>query len=527
MKLAKLKLFCFGLIFLCLSAQAQTIEICNNGKDDDGDGLIDLNDATNCPCLLSVPLKSLISNHSFEESTICPFFPSQIRFSKGWLDLNQANPDYLNSCGFKSKAIGTKNLLPFPDGNAAAGIFILPNWQEYLATCLDTNLQAGVSYTLKFNVAFTTVNWDDSNFPSCEDGNGPFDPITFTLFGSSDCKTTRLNTTSCPTAVSNLWKPLGKVIYEPKTKWSKLSITLTPATDIRSIMLGPDCYVPPMYNMIPSNCHPYFFIDNLLLNTTLQAKKPEIIMQSLGSACAGNLVLKARLRDSIPAGSVFQWFRNGIALAGQTDTILTFTKENLQTGNYQIQLLTSSDCLLSPAFSVTDLPPLAIIRTNSDSIVVVGNAVALVDSSKASSSRIWTFCDGTEESGAKVTLVLADTGQCCVRLVALQSTCSDTAIRCFNVVPKPVIFIPNLFTPNKDGLNDAFRIEGNGLKSLECSIFNRWGQKVHHWKGIDGFWDGSTTNGELISGSYFFLIRYSDIENKEVTSQGWVDMIKD
>ena len=54
-----------------LSAQ----EICNNGIDDDGDGLIDLNDP-DCPCsTLITPdnIASYIRNPSFEERGCCPF----------------------------------------------------------------------------------------------------------------------------------------------------------------------------------------------------------------------------------------------------------------------------------------------------------------------------------------------------------------------------------------------------------------------------------------------------------------------
>lgn len=66
--------------------------------------------------------------------------------------------------------------------------------------------------------------------------------------------------------------------------------------------------------------------------------------------------------------------------------------------------------------------------------------------------------------------------------------------------------IPNIFTPNQDGINDFFKINGlqNGDK---VSIFNRWGQLVFKTEDINNFWDGTTLKGSLCpDGVYFYII---------------------
>jgi hypothetical protein len=48
-------------------------EICNNGIDDDGNGLIDLNDIISCPCSdTTIVVNSLIPNPSFEDTSMLP-----------------------------------------------------------------------------------------------------------------------------------------------------------------------------------------------------------------------------------------------------------------------------------------------------------------------------------------------------------------------------------------------------------------------------------------------------------------------
>ncbi len=81
--------------------------------------------------------------------------------------------------------------------------------------------------------------------------------------------------------------------------------------------------------------------------------------------------------------------------------------------------------------------------------------------------------------------------------------------------------IPNVFTPNKDGINDVLKI--NSCSSLiKTTIYNRWGNKVFETTDVNYFWDGRTTSGEdCIDGNYFYII-----ETKEKTIKGFVQLIR-
>ncbi|MCC6253075.1 MAG: gliding motility-associated C-terminal domain-containing protein [Bacteroidia bacterium] len=69
------------------------------------------------------------------------------------------------------------------------------------------------------------------------------------------------------------------------------------------------------------------------------------------------------------------------------------------------------------------------------------------------------------------------------------------------------LFVPNVFTVNGDGLNDKFRIFNTNYQSLEVVIYNRWGQKVGYWNGIDGGWDGTHIDSgkNCPDGVYFYV----------------------
>ena len=103
---------------LIFSSSAFSQEICNNGIDDDGDGLIDLNDAVDCNCTpISTSGPSLIPNSSFENMACCPSSYSQVNCASGWVQATDATSDYMNTCGFVMGAATAAGLVPFPDGN--------------------------------------------------------------------------------------------------------------------------------------------------------------------------------------------------------------------------------------------------------------------------------------------------------------------------------------------------------------------------------------------------------------------------
>lgn len=65
---------------------------------------------------------------------------------------------------------------------------------------------------------------------------------------------------------------------------------------------------------------------------------------------------------------------------------------------------------------------------------------------------------------------------------------------------------PNVFTPNHDGINDAFIIHTDSVVDMQLTIYNRWGGIVQQIDGLNHSWDGYTLSGsEAIEGIYFYV----------------------
>jgi gliding motility-associated-like protein len=91
--------------------------------------------------------------------------------------------------------------------------------------------------------------------------------------------------------------------------------------------------------------------------------------------------------------------------------------------------------------------------------------------------------------------------------------CIDSISQNVLVKDELLIFIPNAFSPNNDGLNDVFRITGLGFDNIEMSIYNRWGEKIYESNDFKE-WNGIYRGADVQTGVYLYMMTITD-------SKGW------
>ena len=73
------------------------------------------------------------------------------------------------------------------------------------------------------------------------------------------------------------------------------------------------------------------------------------------------------------------------------------------------------------------------------------------------------------------------------------------------------LFIPTVFTPNADGINDRWVIENIEVyPNCLMQIFNKWGNLIYESKGYTDSWDGTYNGSELPNGTYYYVLNFSD-----------------
>jgi gliding motility-associated-like protein len=86
---------------------------------------------------------------------------------------------------------------------------------------------------------------------------------------------------------------------------------------------------------------------------------------------------------------------------------------------------------------------------------------------------------------------------------------------CYKNIEK-FIFVPNAFTPNNDGKNDQFKIQGLNITHVKMDVYNRWGEKIFSESGNHVGWDGKFQNQEVPEGVYIVVTEVSYRDNNNV-----------
>lgn len=410
----KLLLF---LAILLSSTLATAQENCTNGVDDDADGLIDMNDP-DCACIGlgsggSTTVTSLIPNPSFEDYSCCPNGVSDLPCADFWQQASNATSDYFNTCGYTGIFNSPDLPLPgLPGGAGYGGFYSNPNWEENIGACLTAPMLAGTAYTMDFNMAWSVGS----------------QTLDLTLYGTPNCGDLPWNTSTCAVG-SGGWMILGSVTvtFPANQSWQQVAINFTPPVDIYAVSIGGPCGG----QTAGTN---YYFLDELTLATTASFQPGNIV--ETGNWCTNDLELEANI-DTV--GGVWQWYEDGIALTGQTDSLLDMMVYGA--GNYTAVYTVGTECessdytLALPSAPVSNFAftnqcdGTALNFTDNSTITLPGTIVAWD----------WDFGDGNTSVNQNPSNTYASDGSYNVGLTVTDNNgCQNTFNQNVTVFPNPV-----------------------------------------------------------------------------------------
>jgi gliding motility-associated-like protein len=170
--------------------------------------------------------------------------------------------------------------------------------------------------------------------------------------------------------------------------------------------------------------------------------------------------------------------------------------------------------------------------------VLAAQSVTFTPNQLPASYLTFTWDFGDPSSGTSNTSALFNPshtynsqGLYCAALVVTSSltpTCPAANTLCLDVLNGIEITIPNVFSPNGDGINDFFSVKSSGLNTLSCAIYDRWGLKLYQWDGVNGHWDGTEMkNGKGVTdGTYYYIIETTDIKKASNKHEGYIQLIR-
>ena len=95
--------------------------------------------------------------------------------------------------------------------------------------------------------------------------------------------------------------------------------------------------------------------------------------------------------------------------------------------------------------------------------------------------------------------------------------------------PKSTLYIPSAFSPDGDGVNDAFGVKGKNIISLKMKIYNRWGELVYESQQLNDTWDGTYLGNPITSTDVFvYTVSAVSIDGKPLPDEnGTVTLVAD
>lgn len=88
------------------------------------------------------------------------------------------------------------------------------------------------------------------------------------------------------------------------------------------------------------------------------------------------------------------------------------------------------------------------------------------------------------------------------------------------VLKDAMVFLPNAFTPNGDGVNDWFGPAGKVPADYQMQIFNRYGELVFRSSSISSRWDGRYKGVLQPTNAFVYVVSYKNMQNQPVVKKG-------
>ena len=312
-----------------------------------------------------------------------------------------------------------------------------------------------------------------------------------------------------------------------KNVWIRTSIEIKPSVNIAAIAIGPDC--PDVISPVST----YYFFDNLVLADLFSF---QFQISEISHPCSDRFLLSV---PSLP-GFKYQWYKNGIALIGET---LPKLKQMHGEGDYQTRIIVNTgSCKISTAYKHNK--PItynyAIKTICKDDKYNFGNQILTSSGTYRDTFKSVNNCDsvvtlalhvlGLEEDTLSVSIFEGDSyqigresyskkGDYVVHLTS-SAGCDSLLLLKLDYYH---LFFPNIFTPNGDGRNDFFSAFGDTdlTEHVQFSIYDRWGNNIYQGNQ----WDGKSTHNQINPGVYTYLAHITLTNGRKKIFSGSVTLV--
>lgn len=248
---------------------------------------------------------------------------------------------------------------------------------------------------------------------------------------------------------------------------------------------------------------------------------PDICNQSVGS-------IKNMKFINLSGPATYQWINSKSKAIATTFELLSAPSDN-----YQLRVTDEYACSITSNFlfikdSIIEQPTPIYYDT-----VIARNTAAFLTVKNLTSGTYLLFNDifsitpiDQNSSGNFITQNLSLNHDFYIQFK--RGSCYSKKVKtAVTVVDETKVLVPNVFSPNGDGINDILKINITGLFTLkEFIIYNREGQKMFSTTDILSSWDGRYNGSYVPIGTYYYILKGNDIASNLLFMQGSITILR-
>jgi len=262
--------------------------------------------------------------------------------------------------------------------------------------------------------------------------------------------------------------------------------------------------------------------EGVIIKVVANPNAPLITADKMLFCFGDSVVLNATSTDRV------QWYKDGFAIPSFTNRYVA-----KQGGTYAAIVINENGCRSSfsesIALSMVDLPVTPVLT-------IQGTAKFCKDESRLLKVNVpvglninWYKNGSIISNYSKDTLRVNEAAEYTVKFInsngclSLVSNKIVTEIAC-NATN---IYVPDVFSPNGDGINDVVKAVCVGITKLKYfKIYNRWGNILFETSDESKGWDGRFRGQIQPTDSYIWLVEGVDTNGKEIRKTGTLNLIK-
>ena len=362
-----------------------------------------------------------------------------------------------------------------------------------------------------------TLTWSTPTVTLTGDGSFKISPttnVTYTVTATENDDVTISNTSSVVIVVN----PLPTVTLTGGTLCLGTPITMTAG--------GANTYTwsnglpGGTSNTVNPSISTTYTVTGMDVNLCTNTAQAVVTINQLPTVVAGGGAICSGTSMNITAGgaNTYKW-SNGAGNSSSVSVNPTVSTTYIVTGTDTQNCTNTAQAIITvkeQPQAAFNYDPLSILPN----ITIVNFHDATITNKSAINKWSWISSDTSAIlSGKDISHMFKNSGTYSVKLIVENTEgCKDSVLKNINVFE--AVVVPNVITPNNDGVNDYFKIKGIDFGVWKLLIYNRWGRKVYENNHYDNSW-GADGCGD---GVYYYILK-GETDSKQIFT-GYVEVIR-